>query len=439
MKRRLLAGYSVGSLGTGIFSTVPGVLLLYYMTDILGIPAQYAAWAIFIPKLWDMVSDPLVGFLSDKTKSRWGRRRPYLFVGSWLMPLTFMLVFMTPDFETPLYSFFYILGTFMLAATTYTIFAVPYMTMPAEMSDDPRERTRIISYRMTVALVGILAGGALAPFIVDYFGGGRTGYAYMAVILSAVCFVSMLLTSVCSKYIVLKEQPVQIEPLWSQLKKVVINKPFVGLLSTYLSQLVGVGLFTSLLPYFVVYSLGASQQHVGLLFLVSLGTSTLCIPLWGMLGNKYGKIPTYGLAAVIYAISLACLLLAPSHPYMPYAVMVMLGVGFAGLQVLPYALLTDVIQYDYTLCGVSREGILTGVWTACEKTGLALGPLIAGNILAFSGFVESMSAGQGVSQPETALQGILIGISVVPALLVMSSLLNVKKIKAPHDIIDVRL
>ena len=423
-----LLGYSSGSLGTGIFSTVPSVLLLYYMTDILGIPAQLAALGIFIPKIWDMFTDPLVGYISDKTVSRWGRRRPYLFVGSWLMPLCFMLIFLVPDFDNPLHSFYYVVSSFILSATTYTIFAVPYMAMPAEMSDDPSERTKIISYRMTVAMIGILCGAALAPMIIEYFGGGKTGYAYMAISLSLICFIAMQITSRCAKYIPLTEKKSENIPLLQQFLLVFENKPFLTLLGSYLLQLIAVGIFTSLIPFFVVHILQENQGHVGVMFLLSLGMSTLSIPLWGMIGTRIGKSLAYQLAVITYGISLVSLFFSPNYPYMPELSMVLLGFGFAGLQVLPYSLLTDVIQYDAILTGSSREGILTGIWTACEKTGLALGPLIAGTLLDIFGFLENSETENIIIQSEATLNGILIAISFVPAAFIFVSIAVIRNI-----------
>lgn len=431
LKTHQLLGYSSGSLGTGIFSTVPSILLLYYMTDILGIPAQLAAIGIFIPKLWDMITDPLIGYISDKTRSHMGRRRPYLIVGSWLMPVCFMLIFLVPDFEKPLYSFYYVLVMFILSATTYTLFAVPYTAMPAEMSDDPIERTKIISYRMTVVMVGVLSGAAFSPAIIEYFGGGKTGYAYMAVIFSLICFISMQITSLTSKYIPLATEQSNITPLSRQITLIIENRPFLILLGTYLFQIVGVGVFTSMVPFFVVHVLQENQGHIGILFLLSLGMSTLSIPLWGIIGSRFGKIFSYVTAVIIYGVSLISFFLSSNFSYGPELGMVLLGFGFAGLQVIPYSLLADVIRYDARLTGFPREAILTGIWTACEKTGFALGPLVAGTLLALFGFIENSVSGNIVKQTESVLDGILITVSLVPAFFVIVSVVTISHIKVP--------
>ena len=150
LSRRVLLGYGIGSLGTGIYSSTPGVLLLFFMTDTLGIPASLAALGVSLPKLWDMLADPVVGGLSDRTRSRWGRRRPWLLGGSLLMLVSYIFLFTVPHFESMYASFLYVTGMFALSATAYAIFAVPYTAMAAEMSDSSQERVRIMAYRMTL-------------------------------------------------------------------------------------------------------------------------------------------------------------------------------------------------------------------------------------------------------------------------------------------------
>lgn len=170
----LLVGFSLGSLGTGIFSITPSVLLLYFMTDILGIAAGLAAVALAVPRFWDIVMDPLVGALSDRTRSRWGRRLPYLLVGAILMSLSFVFLFSVPEGLSVDGRFWYVLVIFIVSSTAYSIFAVPYITMPAEMSEVPEERTRIMAYRIGFALAGLLIGATVAPLLVEWFGGGAS-------------------------------------------------------------------------------------------------------------------------------------------------------------------------------------------------------------------------------------------------------------------------
>jgi Na+/melibiose symporter-like transporter len=173
-------GFAIGSLGTGIYSITPSVLLLYFMTDTLGVSPSLAALAVALPKFWDVLTDPVMGVISDNTRTRWGRRRPYLLAGAISMSLSFVFLFSVPEFSTPTGSFAYVLVVYVVSATAYTIFAVPYISMPAEMSADPHERTVIMSYRMFFAMCGLLLGSVAAPLLVEWYGGGRQGYASMS-------------------------------------------------------------------------------------------------------------------------------------------------------------------------------------------------------------------------------------------------------------------
>ena len=179
-------GYALGSIGTAAFGTVPGLLLLYYLTDVLGVAAGIAGLVVFAPKAWDVVLNPWIGNRSDRTESRWGPRRPWMLAGGLALPPLFVLVFAGPS-TPPGLAAVWVAGAFLLAATAYGCFQVPYVAQPAEITDDPGERSTLMSWRVAALALGILLAGAGAPAVVDAFGGGRGGYLAMAV------FVALLL------------------------------------------------------------------------------------------------------------------------------------------------------------------------------------------------------------------------------------------------------
>jgi len=167
------------------------VLLLYFLTDTLAVPAALAGLAVFLPKAWDVIADPLMG------TSPIGREAASADASlpahrALAMSVTYVFLFTVPAFESPLESFWYVMILFTLSATAYTVFAIPYVAMPAEMSEDSNERVRIVSYRMTFAMAGAIVGSAFAPWLVFAFGGGRHGYACMSLIVGAVCAAAML-------------------------------------------------------------------------------------------------------------------------------------------------------------------------------------------------------------------------------------------------------
>jgi len=423
LSRRVLLGYGIGSLGTGIYSSTPGVLLLYFMTDTLGIPAALAALGVVLPKLWDMVADPIVGGLSDRTRSRWGRRHPWLLAGGLLMLVSYVFLFTVPQFSSPFHSFVYVTGMFAASATAYAIFSVPYTAMAAEMSDSSQERVRIMSYRMTLMMLGILAGSALAPLLVPALGGGRAGYAGMSLVIGSLAAGAMLVAFFSTRHLPLKAHDGDHVPWLEQARLVLRNRQYLCLVGVYLVQLLAIGTMTAAAPYFTVHVLQRSESLIGAIFLVLMGAGILSMPLWSALARRYGKKRAYVGASLLYALASLCLLgVQPGDGltalYLPLALM---GLAFGALQMLPFAMLTDVINVDAAATGLRREGLLSGLWVAGEKAGLALGPLVVGTVLGLSGFVES--EGERIVQSAATQAGIRYAYAAIPALVIAASLL----------------
>src|SRR4051794_13435448 len=142
LPRRVRVGYSLGSLATGAFGTVPGLLLLPYLTDSLGVAAGLAGVLVLLPKAWDVLINPVVGRISDRTVTRLGPRRPYLLGGGLALAMLFAAMFAGP-FGTTSAAPWYVTVAFLASATAFAVFQVPYIAMPAEMTDDYAERTRL--------------------------------------------------------------------------------------------------------------------------------------------------------------------------------------------------------------------------------------------------------------------------------------------------------
>jgi GPH family glycoside/pentoside/hexuronide:cation symporter len=421
--RGLCLAYGAGSIGAGIFSTIPGLLLLYYLTDTLGVSAGLAGLAVLLPKLWDITTDPIVGAWSDRSRSRWGRRRPFLLAGALTLPPCFVGLFMAPIGD-PMLAFAWVLVAFCAAATAFTLFQVPYAAMPTEMTADYHERTTLVAYRMAFVTLGILAAGALAPMIIKGAGGGTAGYARMAVILAGVTAASMLVaffgTTRAPQTKHSADAPVM--RLRAQLAVAIGDRAYRTLWSAYALQCVALGAVLAAVPYFVRYTLLEGEEAVTLLFVCLVGPAIVTMPLWTAVSRRVGKRASYLSAAVIFAAMAASLLAAgPGRLGVVGAQVGLLGVGFAGLQVFPFALLPELIDADAARTGLRREGVFTGLWYVGEKGGFALGAWLVSGMLAASGFLERR-AGEVVVQPDTALLGVHLATSLAPAVLALVSL-----------------
>lgn len=416
--------YSLGSIGTGLFSTTPAVLLLYYMTQILGISASLAGVAVLAPKLWDMVTDPMVGVLSDSTKSRLGRRRPYLLAGAILMPLGLAFMFATPESLNQTQAFWYVFILYALSATAYTLFSVPYITIPAEMSNDPHERTTIMSFRTAFVMLGVLVGSALPPMLVEYFGGNKAAYQNTGFVLAIVCTITMFTAFFALRGVTLLEPPKeQSRNFPGDIRKALTTPLFLYLCLTHILQIAAVGVILAASTYLAVFVLksgtGLAGDFLGLTFLCAFAA----MPLWNQLCKKAGKTNAFAAGGIIYACMSIILVLAGTDIAISTFLIIGggMGIGFAAVQMIPYALLTDVIHKHGETHGFGNEGIYTGIWTALEKFGLALAPFFFGILLDIAGFIEGQSPD---TQPTYVAERILWLGGGLPALFIMLSFIG---------------
>jgi sugar (glycoside-pentoside-hexuronide) transporter len=413
-------GYGVGAIGTGVYATVPGLLLLYYMTDTLGVGAAVAGVGIFVPKLWDVITDPFMGTISDRTRSRWGRRRPYLLAGGLSLPVCFALLFACP-LDGPTASFVWVMVMYLLAATAFTVFSVPWTAMPAEMSEDYDEFTGLMGWRVALLTVGVLLSGALAPMLVELGGGGRSGYTLMGATLGAVMLVMLLGCFWGTRRAPSLDRREDDAGLWTQLAEVARVRPFVVLVGAFALQLVGVGVILAAVPYFARYILDDAGA-LTILFVALVGPAFAFMPVWVRVSRVIGKLPAYVTSVSIFSVGALSLWLASAETTtIVYAQVAVIGVGWAGTQLCPFSMLPDTMTADREDSGQRREGVFTGVWMAIDKGGMAIGALLTGLALDAGGFVES-AEGVVVTQPGSALTAIRVSIALLPAMFMLVSL-----------------
>jgi GPH family glycoside/pentoside/hexuronide:cation symporter len=417
LPRRISLSYGAGSVGTGIYSTVPGLLLLFYLTDVLGVGAGIASLVLFVPKMWDAFLNPIVGTWSDRR----GNRRPFLLVGAIGIPIFFALLFSAPELS-PGRAALYVGVVYTIAMTFFAIFQVPYISMPAEMTDDYHERTRLISIRMVLLTLGILVGGAVAPAISGGKEGGRHGYAVMAVVVGSVLAVA-LLTCWRGTAGVRSAAPATGARVSIREQAAVIraNPGFLALVAAYTLQAVAISAMLAGAPYVATYVLGDSGL-AAVLFVFLVAPAALVMPIWRRLSLTRGKLPCYFAATLLFGGTAATLVFGRIEPRpLIYLQVALLGVGYAGMQLFPYSMLPDTVSADQDRVGQARAGVYTGVWQGVETVGYALGPSLYGLALAATGFVSS-SADEKVAQPSSAITGLVIGFSLLPALFVLVSL-----------------
>ena len=430
---RVRRGYGFGSVATGTFGTVPGLLLLPYLTDTLGVAAVAAGVIVFLPKAWDVVLNPIAGRISDRSTHPAGRRRPFLLRGGLTLAVFFALMFAGPT-GSPGVGAAWVVVMFLGCATAYAFFQVPYVAMPAELTLDYDERTRLMTWRVAILAVAILLSGAPAPMVVDAVGkdsseGYRLMGVYVAVILAAGVLGAWWGTRGAPEHRV--ETPSG--GMREQLRLVAVSADFRPLLTTFVLQALGIGTMLAGVAYVaddVLDSSGAST----ILFAAFVAPALLVTPLWERYARVRTKRSGYVVSTVLMVLGMLAIAVAlPALPVLAYGGAAVVGVGYAGAQVFPMAMLPDVAARDAAASGENRVGVFTGVWTAGETLGLALGPAVFALVLAAGGYVSSSSDVEVTQSGGTEL-AIRLGFTVLPAVVVTASLLALRAYRLDEGI-----
>ena len=471
LRRRTIATYAAGSIGTGGFATLPGLVLTYYLTDSLGVAALLAGVIVTAAKVWDVVIDPVVGALTDDDLRRHGSRRRLMVIGGVSLPVLFALTFAVPSGLAPAIGAVWVLVAFLLTATAFSLFQVPYIALPAELTDRYDERTRLLTWRVVVLTFAILLFGAGGPLLRKATGDPTTGYLLMGVVAGVTIGVGMLVSASVARHgLRTRSAMAAVGTSTAEEAELVADatgaapahrvgadastpgggihdnfraafdtlrrsQPFRALLLTFVLQALATGLMLAGAQYLATWVL-RSEDAVTLLFVALIAPALVAAPAWGALARRAGKERSFALAGILFtiaALSTVAALWAPGGWI--YASVAVAGIAYAGMQSLPMAMLPDVISHDARQYGAGRAGAFGGIWTAGETTGFALGATALAIVLAATGYVERV-AGASVTQPDAAIAGIVLSFSVLPAALVVASLVPLARYRLRRDDIE---
>jgi GPH family glycoside/pentoside/hexuronide:cation symporter len=418
----LYGGYGIGMIGERIFRDAPALLLMVFMTNYLAIPAALAGIVVFVPKIAMILFDPLVGSLSDRLHTRWGRRRPPMLVGALLTSASFILLFHPPAFAAVGARALYMGVMVTLAFAAYAIFSVPYLTMASEMTRTADERSRLMSVRVAFMAVGLTVG-AYAGGIAQWAGGGLAGYHVMASILGAICLTTMLFTvfaTAAARHSEADDQPIGLGP---SFKIVWRNKPYCKLLLVGFLQKLGEGLGYGSFAYLCIYVVHQPLSAMGLVVLVATIGQIVCQPLWVILSRRWPRSGVYTVGVLGWVLNLVLWLGMDKQPtWLLIPLGLQAGIAAGALLSATLSMLADAIVADAAATGVNREGLYSGIWLASEKVAFALGALIVGLMLSLGGFVES-TGGIAAAEPRSAIVAIAMTYVGINGLVYLSSLI----------------
>ncbi|NYH54577.1 Na+/melibiose symporter-like transporter [Nocardiopsis arvandica] len=420
LPRTRLLGYGVGSVGTGVFSALPGLLLLYYLTDVLGVAAGLAGLVLVLPKVWDMLVDPVIGVASDREAVRTGHRTRLMLTGALTLPVLFAAMFAAPALA-PVWSAVWVGCAFTLATTAFNLFQVPYVALPAEISPRRDQRARAMSWRVVCLTLGVLAAGGLAPAVVESAGGGRAGHLVMGAAIGLVLGAALVASTAGTRWIIGRPGPRTLGPV-AALRAARGNKAFFRLALAFALQALAVSVMLAAAPYVAVYRLD-DYGLTSAMFVCVVGPSLVAVPAWSAAARRFGTVRCY--LAAVAAMTASALLLLPavlSERVVPVlAATGLVGLCYAGLQLLPLSLLPETVREDAGRSGQAQAGTFTGMWTGLETGAMALGPGLFAAVLGLTAF-RSAEASVAVAQPAGALAGIGAGFTLLPAALFLASL-----------------
>ncbi|MFR9794886.1 MFS transporter [Streptomyces sp. MS06] len=416
-----LTAYAAGSVGMGVWVTVPGLLLLYFLTNSLGVSPSLAGVALLLPRVLDTLVHPLLGSLSDRQARRSGHRLGMLRWGL-LLAAAMVAVFTVPAGWQGLPAALWVGGWFAVGNLLFASFQVPYLTTPSDLRIGYHERTRVFMYRMLFLTLGLLGAGVAAPALVQ--GGGRAGYARMALLLGGAMVVCGLvavsgvrrLTAECG-FRVPRRQP---HSLVGDTGTAWRDRDFRALVLSYLLTGTTTHLFLAGLPFYTDHIL-----HDDTLTTVLMGCflcpAVLAGPGWTALSRRIGKQRGLLFSQGVFIVgSLALSMGGRLGTATTAAVVVAMGCAFAGLQLFAFSMVPDAVAAAEAR-GTALAGAYTGVWTATDAAGTAVGPYLYSAVLTAGGFVSSAD-GRTAVQSHGALTALLGGFTLVPAALMAGAL-----------------
>ena len=381
-------GYGIGDIAICLYWSGVGLYLLYFYTDVVGISGSLAGLIYFIGMAWDAVTDPFMGYMAERTRTRWGVYRPYLLFGNIPLALSFVLLFWVPPLEGSSL-FFFLLFANLLHRTCFTLVSVPFSSLTPRITSDSQERTNLTGFRMLGAQTGTNLMALLAFPIIFWVGGEDESMGFI-VLASVAGITAILIHSITFITVKEPESDQGIERVGGSLTDAAMaigkNKPFWLVFSATLIVGITTIFFGNNLIYYTKYALDL-HEHQGMILFTSGIVAFLSIPIWWIISNRLGKKITWLISS---AITLSSLILFYFYDIKTLNELLFLvafiGFGSGAGGILFWSMLPDTIEYGEVHTGVRSESSLYGFMTFAQKGSIAIAVLILGWVLDAIGY-----------------------------------------------------
>ena len=429
LTRRQKLLYGSGDIGFSLTTTILGAYFAIFMVDVVGLRPGLAAIAVFIGKSWDYVNDPLMGYLSDRTRTRWGRRRPYLLFGALPLALTFTMLWYRPELTSPPLLVGYYSLAYILYEASATVLYMPYFALTPELTSDYDERTSLTTYRMFFSILGSLLAFTLPLVIVGSFSPENASRVLiMGAVFGLTAAAPMLLVFVGTE----ERQDFQEmdKPgLWASLKSAWRNVPFRYGLGIFLATWIAVDILQSSLLFFIKYV--AQREPENDLIMASIFVVAMfALPIWDWVSRRWSKKQAYIYGIAFWGlVQLALITVTPGTSLgLILTLCALAGVGVAAAHVLPWAILPDAVEWGEYETGERHEGTFYSLTTLARKIASSIAiPLIL-LLLEVTGYQPNTA-----QQSPGALWGIRLVIGPIPALLLVVGILIASRYPLDRD------
>jgi glycoside/pentoside/hexuronide:cation symporter, GPH family len=418
LPRRTKFLYGISDFGFACTDTIMQVLFAIFMTDVVGIKPAYAALAIFIGRTWDYINDPLIGLFTDRVRTRWGRRRPFLLIGFIPFGLMFTMMWYRPPMESQFLLCVYYAVAYFLFDTSYTFVTMPYVALTPELTQDYDERTSLTTYRMAFSIIGSLVAFIIPLVIIGTMRPENSGRVFtMGIIFGATCAIPLLFT-----FFGTREKPEyasQSQPsLGESLRAVWKNRPFLFAAGIFLFTWTAADIIQAFLLYFLKYRMNMEAQSdiiLGVIFITAL----IVLPFWEWASRKTDKRKAY-IAGMIFlsTIMIALSFLGPSAGIPLVIIMAVLaGIGVSAIHVLTWAIIPDAVEVDELATGLRHEGIFYSLVSLFKKIASSIAIPLTLLVLDWSGYVSN-----SVTQKPSTILAIRVLMGPVPSVLLLGGI-----------------
>ncbi len=429
LKATTKIGFGMGDIFGGGSMIIVGTLYLVFLTDVLHINAALAGIILFLSKAWDAVSDPLMGMISDRTQTRFGRRRPYFLAGIVLIFVAFALLWWPVNFSQEAARFAFALFAYVFFSTVITMVMVPYNALAAELTLDYHERASLVSVRMVFSMVSTLVCAVIPLEIIKVVPDRAMAYRMMGIVFG-LFFALPFIATFFSTHERSDFQTAQPQIDFRRLIEPFRIRAFRNVLLMYLFAFLAIDIVEAILIYYMTYYIGRGSDTnfmLGALLIAQVAS----IPAYNLLMKRYSKRAAYLIGGTMWtALMMVSVLIAPkTSSVLLYAFAAAVGLGTGGVIVAVYAMFPDLPDVDELVTGLRREGVYSGLMTFLRKLSSAVALFLISQVIALAGYLPPLSTTvNGVTkdvlrtQPPAFLLAVRLLFALVPAALLVASL-----------------